>query len=31
VAYGLVAPLFEMGKVCANHLAHFGIGRYAAR
>src|SRR5437867_9634402 len=29
VAYGLVAPLFEMGKVCASHLAHFGIGRYA--
>ena len=29
VAYGLVAPLFEMAKVCANHLAHFGIGRYA--
>ena len=29
VAYGLVAPLFEMGKVCANHLAHFGIGRYS--
>jgi nitrite reductase (NADH) large subunit len=28
VAYGLVAPLFEMAKVCANHLAHFGIGRY---
>jgi nitrite reductase (NADH) large subunit len=28
VAYGLVAPLFEMGKVCANHLAHHGIGRY---
>jgi nitrite reductase (NADH) large subunit len=28
-AYGLVAPLFEMAKVCANHLAHFGIGRYA--
>jgi nitrite reductase (NADH) large subunit len=27
-AYGLVAPLFEMAKVCANHLAHFGIGRY---
>ena len=26
--YGLVAPLFEMGKVCANHLAHLGIGRY---
>ncbi len=29
VAYGLVAPLFDMAKVCANHLAHFGIGRYA--
>jgi nitrite reductase (NADH) large subunit len=28
-AYGLVAPLFEMAKVCANHLARFGIGRYA--
>ncbi len=28
-AYGLVAPLFEMAKVCANHLAEFGIGRYA--
>ncbi|HEV2008252.1 MAG TPA: nitrite reductase large subunit NirB, partial [Burkholderiales bacterium] len=28
VAYGLVAPLFEMGKVCANHLARLGIGRY---
>jgi nitrite reductase (NADH) large subunit len=28
IAYGLVAPLFDMGKVCANHLAHFGIGRY---
>jgi nitrite reductase (NADH) large subunit len=27
-AYGLVAPLFEMAKVCANHLAHMGIGRY---
>ncbi len=26
--YGLVAPLFEMAKVCANHLANFGIGRY---
>ncbi|MFC5476526.1 nitrite reductase large subunit NirB [Paraherbaspirillum soli] len=26
--YGLVAPLFEMAKVCANHLASFGIGRY---
>ena len=28
IAYGLVAPLFEQGKVCANHLAHHGIGRY---
>lgn len=28
VVYGLVAPLFDMAKVCANHLAHFGIGRY---
>lgn len=28
VAYGLVAPLFEQGKVCANHLALLGIGRY---
>ena len=28
IAYGLVAPLFEMGKVCANHLANQGIGRY---
>ncbi|MBI3560543.1 MAG: NAD(P)/FAD-dependent oxidoreductase [Gammaproteobacteria bacterium] len=26
--YGLVAPLFEMAKVCANHLARYGIGRY---
>ncbi|MGD8925933.1 MAG: nitrite reductase large subunit NirB [Thioalkalispiraceae bacterium] len=26
--YGLVAPLFEMAKVCANHLAKHGIGRY---
>ena len=26
--YGLVAPLFEMAKVCATHLAEFGIGRY---
>jgi len=29
IAYGLVAPLFEQGKVCATHLAEFGIGRYA--
>ncbi|WP_418320768.1 nitrite reductase large subunit NirB [Piscinibacter sakaiensis] len=29
IAYGLVAPLFEQAKVCATHLAEFGIGRYA--
>ncbi|TAN85113.1 MAG: NAD(P)/FAD-dependent oxidoreductase, partial [Gallionella sp.] len=28
IAYGLVAPLFEQAKVCANHLAQFGISRY---
>jgi nitrite reductase (NADH) large subunit len=28
IAYGLVAPLFEQGQVCATHLAQFGIGRY---
>ena len=28
VAYGLVAPLFEQAKVCANHLAHLGYSRY---
>jgi nitrite reductase (NADH) large subunit len=28
VAYGLVAPLFEQARVCANHLAEYGIGRY---
>lgn len=27
-SYGLVAPLFEMAKVCATHLANFGIGSY---
>jgi nitrite reductase (NADH) large subunit len=26
--YGLVAPLFEQAKVCANHLAKYGIARY---
>jgi nitrite reductase (NADH) large subunit len=26
--FGLVAPLFEQAKVCANHLAEYGIGRY---
>ncbi len=29
VAYGLVAPLFEQGKVAANHLANYGIARYS--
>ena len=29
IAYGLAAPLFEQGKVAANHLAQLGIGRYA--
>jgi nitrite reductase (NADH) large subunit len=28
IAYGLVAPLFEQAKVCANHLARLGIARY---
>jgi nitrite reductase (NADH) large subunit len=28
IAYGLVAPLFDMAKVCANHLARMGIARY---
>lgn len=28
IAYGLVAPLYEQAKVCATHLAQFGIGRY---
>ena len=26
--YGLVAPLFEQAKVCANHLVKMGIGLY---
>ncbi|HLF23321.1 MAG TPA: (2Fe-2S)-binding protein, partial [Burkholderiales bacterium] len=28
IAYGLVAPLFEQAKVCANHLARAGSSRY---
>jgi nitrite reductase (NADH) large subunit len=28
-AYGLVAPLYEQAKVCANHLADMGIARYS--
>src|SRR5690606_12469033 len=28
VAYGLVAPLFEQAKICANHLSNYGIGIY---
>lgn len=27
-AYGLVAPLFEQARVCANHLAMLGYARY---
>ena len=27
--YGLVAPLFEQAKICANHLAELGYSRYA--
>lgn len=26
--FGLVAPLFDQAKVCANHLAHHGVGAY---
>ncbi len=26
--FGLVAPLFEQAKVCADHLAQYGIARY---
>lgn len=29
IAYGLVAPLFEQAKVCANHLAQLGYARYS--
>ena len=29
--FGLVAPLFEQAKVCANHLAELGISRYVQR
>jgi len=28
VAYGLVAPLYEMAKICAQHLAGFGAFDY---
>jgi len=28
IAYGLVAPLWEQAKVCANHLAEHGVARY---
>jgi nitrite reductase (NADH) large subunit len=28
IAYGLVAPLFEQAKVCANHLAMQGTAEY---
>ena len=28
LTFGLVAPLFEQAKVCANHLANMGIARF---
>lgn len=28
IAYGLVAPLYEQARVCANHLARLGFARY---
>jgi nitrite reductase (NADH) large subunit len=28
VCYGLVAPLFEQAKVCANHIAEYGVSMY---
>ena len=28
IAYGLVAPLFDQARICANHLAEYGIGIY---
>lgn len=28
LTYGLVSPLFEQAKVCANHLAELGFARY---
>jgi len=28
IAYGLVAPLWDQAKVCANHLVEMGIARY---
>jgi nitrite reductase (NADH) large subunit len=28
IAYGLVAPLWEQARVCANHLAEHGVARY---
>lgn len=28
ISYGLVAPLMEQAKVCANHLAMLGFARY---
>jgi nitrite reductase (NADH) large subunit len=29
--FGLVAPLFEQAKVCANHLAKMGIARFISQ
>ena len=28
VVYGLVAPLWDQAKICANHLASHGVGSY---
>jgi len=28
IAYGLVAPLYDQAKVCANHLAEIGTSQY---
>lgn len=29
--FGLVAPLYEQARVCANHLAGLGVSRYAQK
>jgi nitrite reductase (NADH) large subunit len=31
MTFGLVAPLFEQAKVCANHLAEIGIAMYMTK
>lgn len=30
MTFGLVAPLYEQARVCANHLVHVGLARFAA-